>query len=63
LLTHLFFTHSYYIALCAELEWEINGGFHSTMIEKNTKDLEEIENKLIDAKENHGLSIPILLLT
>lgn len=44
----------YYAALCAELEWEFNGDFHSTMIEKNTKDLEEIENKLIDAKENHG---------
>jgi hypothetical protein len=28
------------------------------MIEKNTKDLEEIENKLIDAKENHGLITP-----
>lgn len=33
------------------------------MIEKNTKDLEEIENKLIDAKENHGLITPTLLLT
>ncbi len=33
------------------------------MIEKNTKDLEEIENKLIDAKENHGLITSTLLLT
>lgn len=53
-LTHIFI-RSLCTALCTEFEWALDADFQSTMIEKNSKDLEDIENKLIDAKENHGM--------